>query len=143
MQLCAGEGGFARTEPEDVQALFVAELRNANPDLAMLHLHENAVVSLEAGPLAVALNPKSELAFAPPDHTTDLVAPEAPSADLPELPLESNSSGFTTRWSPCGGLLPPGRVVNFCPHCGSHRLVARWSEHPALAVGIRLPIHFP
>ncbi len=127
MQLCAGEGGFARTEPEDVRALFVAELGSANPDLALLHLYENAVVSLEAKALAMALSPKPELAFAPPDHMIDLAAPEAPPADLPELSRESNSSDLTSHCAQCGGLLPPGRVVNFCPHCGGPRLFARCS----------------
>ncbi|HKH83622.1 MAG TPA: hypothetical protein VKA25_08060 [Gemmatimonadales bacterium] len=66
MQLCAGQEGFARIEPEDARSLFAAELRSINPDLAILHLHENAVVSLEPGPLAEALNLRPDLEFAPP-----------------------------------------------------------------------------
>jgi hypothetical protein len=134
MQLCAGEGGFARTEPEEVRARFAAELRTSNPDLAMLHQHENAVVSLEPQPLAQALSPKPELAFAPPGHANDLAMPGTPSADLPELssfeplgavaPVEPNTSRFTSHCSHCGGLLPTGRVVNFCPHCGGHHVLA-------------------
>jgi hypothetical protein len=44
MQLCAGEGGFAITEPEDVQELFGVEVRSTNPDLGLLQLHENAAL---------------------------------------------------------------------------------------------------
>jgi hypothetical protein len=126
LQLCAGEGGFARTEPDDVRALFAAELRSSNPDLAILHQHENAVVSLETQPLSQALSPKPDLTFAPPDHSFDLAVPEAPSADLPELSsLEPNTHRFMSHCAQCGGLLPTGRVVNFCPHCGGHHVLAR------------------
>lgn len=135
LQLCAGNGGFARTEPDGVRALFAAELRSSNPDLQILHQHENAVVSLETQPLAQALSPQPELAFAPPDHAIDAAVPEASSADLPELsslePLggvsvgEPNSNRFISHCAQCGGLLPTGRVVNFCPHCGGHHVLAR------------------
>src|SRR3954470_5207489 len=55
MQFCAGQEGLARTEPEDVRALLAAEIQSVNPDLAILHLYQDAVVCLEAGPLAEAL----------------------------------------------------------------------------------------
>lgn len=135
LRLCAGEGGFARTQPDDVRALFAAELRSSNPDLQILHQHENAVVSLEAQPLAEALSPNPELAFAPPDHTIDLAVTGTAAADLPELASlealggsrdsESNSSRFVSYCARCGGQLPAGRVVNFCPHCGGHHVLAR------------------
>jgi hypothetical protein len=135
LQLCAGEGGFARTEPDDVRALFAAELRSSNPDLAILHQHENAVVSLETQPLVQALSPKPELAFAPPGHANDPAAPETPRTDLPDLssfepldagpPAEPHASRFMSHCAQCGGLLPSGRVVNFCPHCGGHHVLAR------------------
>lgn len=128
LQLCAGTGGFASTEPEDVRTLFAAELRTSNPDLQILHQHENAVVRLETQPLAQALGPKPELAFAPPDHAIDLAVAEAPSVELPELSsVEPNSNGSISQCALCGGLLPTGRVVNFCPHCGGHRVVDRCS----------------
>jgi hypothetical protein len=134
MQLCAGQEGFARTQPDNVRALFAAELRSSNPDLEILHQHENAVVSLEAEPLAQALSPRPDLTFAPPNHAIDLAVPEPPSTDLPELsslePLrvadrEPESNRFVSHCSQCGGLLPSGRVVNFCPHCGGHHVLAR------------------
>jgi hypothetical protein len=135
MQLCAGQGGFARTEPDDVRALFAAELRSANPDLEILQQHENAVVCLETEPLAQALSPRPELAFAPPDHAIELAVPETLSPELPELsslePLdapsapEPGSNRFVSHCAQCDGLLPSGRVVNFCPHCGGHHVPTR------------------
>lgn len=128
MQLCAGEGGFATTDPADVRALFAEEVRSANPDLGILHLHEHAVVSLEAKPLAEALDPKpDDLAFAPPGHLPDprvdepsvlaLSAPEAFPADS----APAAESGASHHCSSCGELLPSHRVIHFCPHCGSHQ----------------------
>lgn len=108
MKLCAGQEGFARTEPEDVRLLFAAELRSVNPDLFVLHIHENAVVRLEAAPLAEALNLKPDLAFAPPE--------EAPSAHQRINPGHCGG---------CGGHLPTYRAVNFCPKCGIRQTHAR------------------
>jgi len=124
MQLCAGEGGFAITEPEDVQELFGAEVRSTNPDLGLLQLHENAVVSLRAGPVAEALNPAPELAFAPrasiqaKDRQTGLPKVEPLLDD--SLPEDTPS-----HCGRCAGVLPPNRVVNFCPNCGADQATAR------------------
>ena len=126
MQLCAGEGGFAITEPEDVQELFGVEVRSTNPDLGLLQLHENAVVSLRAGPVAEALNPAPELAFAPPETIEGLQESMHPGSPMP--------SRFSTtlfrmtlprHCGRCAGVLPPNRVVNFCPNCGADQATAR------------------
>ncbi len=120
MQLCAGEGGFATTEPEDVRGLFVAELRSSNPDLEILQLHGNAVVRLETKAVAEVLDRKPELAFAPPEHSSEL-EPMAPGSAA----AEPNSNRFLSHCALCGGVLPAGRVINFCPHCGGHHIPAR------------------
>ena len=129
MQLCAGEGGFATTEPEDVRALFGAEIRSSNPDLALLHLHENAVVRLQAEPLTKALDTAPELAFAPPGLVD---VPEITEPALPELesfePLLDASLPNDSSAAHCGqcdDALPQNRVVNFCPHCGSEQARTR------------------
>jgi predicted RNA-binding Zn-ribbon protein involved in translation (DUF1610 family) len=130
MQLCAGEGGFAKTQPPDVRALFAVEVSSANPDLGLLTLHENAVVTLEAKPLADALNPKPELAFAPPSHLPDLLVDESPvSAFSDPGSLEDSHAATASRADPgtlhcsaCGEVLPAHRTVNFCPHCGSSQI---------------------
>ena len=117
LQLCAGEAGFATTEPEDVRVLFAGELRSTNPDLSILHRHEKAVVTLEASRVAEALDPKPHRSFAPPADrvgTTPGLETEAPPKPAPAEP-HPEAAPHCTR---CGGLLPAGRAVNFCPHCG-------------------------
>jgi predicted RNA-binding Zn-ribbon protein involved in translation (DUF1610 family) len=122
MQLCAGEGGFARTEPDDIRALFAAELRSANPDLGLLHQHENAVVSLESKQLTRALDPQPDLTFAPPEPDLDLPAGKPP---LGAEPWAEPSAARPGHCGQCGGVLPTRRLVKFCPHCGWNQLVTR------------------
>lgn len=134
MQLCAGEGGFAWTEPDDVRALFAAELGSANPDLGILHQHENAVVSLDTKALARALNPEPDLTFAPPEPDLGLPVRTQPPPALPDLstphplgaepPAQVHAAGLV-HCGQCGGMLPTRRPVNFCPHCGGKQVVAR------------------
>lgn len=124
MQLFAGEGGLAKAEPEEVRAILAAELRSSNPDLEVVHQHENAVITLESQPLAAALSPEPGLAFAPPDHVTDL---ELVSSEVRNGPptQDPNSDHFISHCTECGGLLPSGRGVNFCPYCGGPHRVSR------------------
>jgi Double zinc ribbon len=127
MQLCAGEGGFAITEPEEIQELFGAEVRSTNPDLGLLQLHENAVVSLRAGPVAEALNPEPDLAFAPPG-TVEAPRLHQPSFSEAEPLLDHALQDDTaTHCSQCAAVLPPDRLVNFCPHCGADQARPRCS----------------
>jgi double zinc ribbon protein len=141
MRLCAGEGGFARTEPDDARAAFAAEIRSSNPDLTVIHQYENAIVSLEPQPLAEALGPEPDLAFAPPassfapptEEPADLPVSEFPSLDLPSLePYETvpepEPAAGESRCNRCGGSLPVGRAVNFCPHCGGTQVPTRCPE---------------
>jgi hypothetical protein len=130
MQLCAGEGGFAITEPEDVQELFGAEVRGTNPDLGLLQLHENAVVSLRAGPVAEALNHAPDLAFAPPGtiQASKIEASDVHERRVPDFePLLDDSlpDDIPSHCGRCAGVLPPNRVVNFCPNCGADQATAR------------------
>jgi predicted RNA-binding Zn-ribbon protein involved in translation (DUF1610 family) len=125
MRLCAGEGGFVRTDPEEARARFAQELASPNPDLGVLHQVENVVLALRSEPLARALGPEPELEFAPPVTATD----ETPaSIDLPpvpeleELPESETSIGDeASHCLFCGGALPLHRAVNFCPHCGQNQ----------------------
>lgn len=134
MRFCAGEGGFARTEPAEVRAEFEIEVGSSNPDLDIVHRYENALVSLEPKPLAMALHHEPGLAFAPPDHSGRLSMEEA-AATPPELPsvepLGANAESAGTggdrilQCGVCGRVLPTGRVVNFCPHCGGSQVLTR------------------
>lgn len=124
LRLCAGEGGFARTEPEEVRAEFTAQAASSNPDLTFAYRFENAVVSLERKPLAQVLGPESELAFGPPASTLPppveerTPAPELPSLEPYETVPEPDPAAAGSRCSHCGGSLPADRTVKFCPHCG-------------------------
>lgn len=108
MRLCAGEGGLARTEPPEVCAEFEAEVESSNPDLGLVHKHEKAAVYLDDRAVARALDPKPDLAFAPPPDPASAAPTAEPSA---------------ARCTACDGVLPPGRAVNFCPHCGHSQIL--------------------
>ena len=139
LRLCAGEGNLVRTEPEEARARFAEEAASSNPDLGVLHQFDHVLISIRSEPLARALAPESDpdLPYAPPpggpvlsgldleglDPIHDL-APAAP--DLPEdvEDLPSDTSGLsddTGHCLYCGDVLPGGRAVRFCPHCGQRQ----------------------
>lgn len=135
MRLCAGEGGFARTEPAEVRAEFEVEVGSSNPDLGIVHRHENAVVSLEPKALALALDHQPGLAFAPPDYFARLSMGEEAAATEPKSPSieplraagapAAAAGPRTHECGLCGHPLPPGRIVNFCPQCGASQGLSR------------------
>lgn len=119
IRLCAGEGGFAITEPEEAHADFVKEAGSPNPDLTIVEKHRKAVVGLDPRAVARALNPKPELAYAPWEeqvsHAEQTRKADAAAAEKsPPLP--------DLRCTHCKAALPVGRVVNFCPKCGQSQL---------------------
>jgi hypothetical protein len=137
LRLAAGEGGFARTSPEDARARFVAESMSSNPDLDVLDRHADAVLTLEGLRVARALAASDDDPYAPP-------APEpepAPSGDSPpEAPVEADVLDLDIASAPaatagpdvaglmclyCGATLPTGRTVNFCPSCGQSQTTPR------------------
>ena len=134
MRLCAGEGGYARTEPVEVRVEFEVEVGSSNPDLGIVRRHPNAVVSLEPKPLAQALDHQPGLAFAPPDPSARVSAREENAIPLPDLPslepldeLEpAGAAGHPqSQCLLCSRPVPSGRVVNFCPHCGASQGLKR------------------
>ncbi|MBA2628253.1 MAG: zinc ribbon domain-containing protein [Gemmatimonadales bacterium] len=144
MRLCAGEGGYLRTDPPEALARFQAEVARPHADLAVIDDDEGVTVTLVAERVAQALAPQApaESAYAPPAAPT---APQAPEQD-DALPLDE------VRWTPppprppvpqdpeaetladgdqcsyCGGGLPQGRIVNYCPHCGQSQAITRCPE---------------
>jgi predicted RNA-binding Zn-ribbon protein involved in translation (DUF1610 family) len=120
MRLCAGEGGFAITEPEEAQVDFVNELNSPNPDLTIVERHRKAVVALDPRSVARALDPKPELAYAPWEqqvsHAEQTKKAEADAAE--KAPVKEKPPQCTH----CGAKLPAGRVVNYCPKCGQSQL---------------------
>lgn len=127
MRLCVGEGGFARTGPDEVHDAFMTQLGSPNPDLTIVQQYENAVVHLDPKAVAKALDPQPELAYAPrpPVSGADQVeksvgrSSKAASSKARKAALpDDRAKDVPSRCSRCRGSLPAGRVVNFCPHCG-------------------------
>jgi hypothetical protein len=130
LRLCAGEGSLVRTEPEEARARFAREAESSNPDLEVLHSFEHVQLTIRPEPLSWALAPYPdpvdatsaphaldlgdialpgvEVLHAPPDDAEPLDGQESAAADQAIRPMCLY----------CGGSLPAGRPVNFCPHCG-------------------------
>ena len=172
LRLTAGEGGYVRMVSEDVAQVLRDQLASPNPDLSVLRDHAKAELVLGTEPLAHALGPGPDDAFAPPEdddfEPLDLPtagtpappsAPSAPPTAAPALKLESRRPmAFSAEPTPpltppmipppprmtaepepgrtrpresgvrcgfCGGKLPGGRTVNFCPHCGQNQSLTR------------------
>ena len=148
LRLCAGEGGFIRTEPPELQEAFAAQVASPNPDLAILRDLGSTPLVLATEQLAYALGPEPDAAFAPPEEddilsavdtdrssieldsvrwtraTIEPVTPYELDEDSPEStgqPVEERSG----RCSYCGVALPGGRPVNFCPQCGESQSFIR------------------
>ena len=132
LRLCAGEGGFARTGPDEVRDEFVQELESPNPDLTLIDRREHAVVHLDPRAVARALDPEPDLAYAPPVTPPPATRKSAASRNkrgsresrAPAL-QEEKEPEIRARCSRCGSTLPVGRVVNFCPACGLNLATAR------------------
>jgi hypothetical protein len=112
----------------------VAEAQNSNPDLTIVHRHENASVILNEEQIARALDPAADTAFAPPDQRYAPPVPKEPSSP-PARGVSRRDSTETKagRRAPaicgtCGGNLPPGRKARFCPHCGESQAPTRCPE---------------
>ena len=142
LRLCAGEGGFVRTEPAELQKAFAAQAASVNPDLSILRDLGTTQLYLATEQLAYALGPEPGAAYAPPEEddldepphtvrpvaapaldavrwprsTIEPVVPYELAAEEPEVTGEPGER--TGRCSYCGGALPTSRSVNFCPHCG-------------------------
>lgn len=118
MRLCSGEGGFARTEPGETQVEFDLELGSPNPDLTIVHRHEKALVSLNSEAVAKVMDAESNLAFAPREEFPKTAREVRVSRRA--VPTQKEIESPPPQCSRCGGTLPVGRVVNFCPQCGQN-----------------------
>jgi Double zinc ribbon len=149
LRLCAGEGGYVRTDPPDVQEAFAAQARSANPDLSVLRDLRDTQLVLATEQLAYALGPEPGLAYAPPEEDeleevvpTEREAPRLDDVRWPRATIEpvapyelepaesepepeAEVGDRNGRCSYCGGALPIGRSVNFCPHCGESQSFTR------------------
>ncbi len=152
LRLLSGEGGYVEVRPAEVAARAAAELAGPNPDPALLREFGGTEVTLATARLAQALGPGPDATWAPPEAVESEQTLEG-DTDSDEDPgvIETGRVPWTvdamtggrggviplhtgavpdegTRCGYCGGLLPAGRQVNFCPHCGQSQTFIRCSE---------------
>ena len=155
LRLLAGEGGFARVEPDEVRQILEREVHAASPDTGIFRRFPSATVRLEPDQVRVALSapePASAEDVEPEPPAPEAVAPaviafaegaavpptddDVDQSDLPfsladaEPPEEIEPIGRDVtiggaQCGFCGGDLPVGRTVIFCPHCGQNVGVMR------------------
>lgn len=162
LRLCAGEGGYVRVLADDAMMALRDQLASTNPDLGVLGEYREAELVLGGEPLAHALGPGPDEAYAPAEE--EYLEPSPPPAPPPPpvtLPMEPPPRRMqfsaepvppvvpppprmtaepephrrpvlrldaSPRCSYCGGPLPSGRTVNFCPHCGQNQSFTRCPE---------------
>ena len=140
LRLCAGEGGYVRTDPEQVRQKFEAEARSANPDLEVLHRFEDVSILLRPDRVDRALRPiprrssHADLALHShrliERHRGDGRGGDGRGGDGRSSDVRGGGRRGESRRSDepagsqcvyCGGALPD-RPVNFCPHCGQSQV---------------------
>jgi hypothetical protein len=117
-RLLSGERGYVRTDPE-LQDKLKKELASVNPDAGIFRDAAGTRVSIEQGAIA-------GLGGAPAEQTKEATTPTQASAAAPEQAAAPAAAAIPSmedievphgcRY--CGGTLPEGRSVTFCPHCG-------------------------
>lgn len=161
LRLCSGEGDFVRMMSDDIGQVFRDQVTCPNPDLGILREYGKAELILGTVPLAHALGPGPDEAYAPPEEEISEAPSRRGSDPALEIPLESvrrvpfSAEPAAASVSPlpppprmtaepeprpkllrdsaprcsfCGGRLPAGRTVNFCPHCGQNQSFTRCPE---------------
>ena len=136
LRLLAGEGDLARLEPIEVQESLRAELESPNPNVSLFRDYANCDVWLtpreedddDDVDIHIEHAPRNGTRFVPVDDddddeeifTEDELAIEPEDDEEPHaaqaVPMPQTSKH---QCSFCGGDLPVGRLVNFCPYCGN------------------------
>ena len=138
LRLLAGEGNLARLEPGEVRETLRSELESANPNVSLFREYANCDVWVTAPPKWVfemvdepePVIPKYD---ASEEDEVELLLEDAVEEDVPALspaPQAQPPQARVVTCAFCHNDLPPGRLANFCPHCG-HDL----SERPCPACG--------
>jgi hypothetical protein len=152
VRLFAGEGGMVHLHDPSARDRFAIQAAATLPDLDILRREADARFDFWTEALAYALGP-GDRAYAPPEPEPEepVEAAEAePDGELEEFvidddepfgiaisdeldvaPLDARipvASPEGSRCGYCGGLLPAGRTVNFCPHCGQSQTGSRCPE---------------
>ena len=136
LRLCAGEGGYFRTDPEEARLKFEEEVQSPNPDLEVIHRFEDVTVTLRPDRVDRALGPEmgdfDQVPVAhshhPPmfDQAEEIVEEGTVEDEIVEAEIvkeeiveeEAVEEAIVgSQCVYCGGALPD-RPVKFCPHCG-------------------------
>jgi hypothetical protein len=145
LRLLAGERGYALVEPADVRDALAREAAAVNPDAGFFKQFSAANVTFDPGHVRVALGadvaavPDAGESEVPPEPDIQPPLEEVPDDLAPTDISETEASGDgmpfaledeaapsvsprtgSAPCSFCGGELPVGRAVIFCPHCGQN-----------------------
>jgi len=143
LRLLAGEGGYAMLFPEDVREAVVREVVSPNPDTGMFRNFPDATVMLvpekigDRQPATADRQSHQEPAAEVEPEAESFPGTEEPASgdaadDLPFVldepvdepiapePRPREVSAASAACQYCGGNLPVGRTVLFCPHCGQN-----------------------
>ena len=147
LRLLSGERGYANIEPADVRHKLAREAASVNPDTGLFRQFAGAKVHLDPDRVSGALGDTTPAAEDEPgagtEEPVEAATPAAePAVDaaaeaqalLPfvldeeeeeaEEPVVARPREIAARVSApcayCGGDLPVGRAVLFCPHCGQN-----------------------
>lgn len=148
LRLLAGERGYALVEPAEAREALARELAAVNPDTGFFKQYGSAKVTFDPGHVRAALGglpvadedvAAPEAAPAPEAEPTlelegeavressgaDAAESEPPPDGVPFALEEDSAPSVSPRiatapCSFCGGELPMGRAVIFCPHCGQN-----------------------
>lgn len=142
LRLLAGERDYVRVDLPQVREELQRELRAPNPilgiyrDYAAVAVHLNLEARPGSGsgrsdpptpPFPAAREPAETrtMPMPPPVVPAPPPAPPAPEArPAPAAPEAPAAPGVTGRCRSCGEMLPPGREIRFCPHCGESQKLA-------------------
>jgi len=136
LRLLAGERGYLRLEPDDVRDAMQREVTATNPDTAYFRNFPDCRVMINR--LAAERFLRGDTRYGPPQPEEEEEEAEEepvswtgenpispapserrPDSEEPTFELADEGEPAAARRCPyCGGGLPAGRKVNFCPHCG-------------------------
>jgi hypothetical protein len=122
LRLLAGERGYVRLEPEDVRQGMQREVTAPNPDPAFFRNFPDARLLVNRREAERFLAAEGLYAPPVPDISPREEPQEEEGVEIPAsspVPLPFSMDGTAPNQCPyCGGGLPAGRKVNFCPQCG-------------------------
>jgi hypothetical protein len=138
LRLLAGERGYALVEPAEAREALAKQAASVNPDTGFFKRFGNARVTFDPGHVRTVLGgdvepaepaPAPEAEPQAPLEMDALGEPSAGDGDAGEtgmpFALEEDGASVLPRMASapcsfCGGALPVGRAVIFCPHCGQN-----------------------